>query len=46
MKPILKSQQLQQEFEENGFVRVPFLSEQQVDALLTLYKTIEDKAYV
>jgi hypothetical protein len=43
MKPILKSQQLQQEFEENGFVRVPFLSEQQVDTLLKLYKTIEQE---
>lgn len=41
MKQLIKSPRLQKEFDENGFVRVPFLTEKQADELFQLYKTIE-----
>ena len=41
MKPLFKSLQLQEEFEQNGFVRVPFLTSDKVEELSLMYKTLE-----
>ena len=41
MKPLFKIQELQEEFDKNGFVRVPLLTAAQVDELMLLYKTTE-----
>jgi hypothetical protein len=43
MRRVFKSEKFQQEFEENGFIKIPFLSEAQVDLLLTNYRTIEEE---
>jgi hypothetical protein len=43
MKPLFKTQKLQDEFDKNGFVRVPLLTHAQADNLLRLYKTIESE---
>lgn len=41
MLPLFTSPVLQEEFDKNGFVHVPFLSEEQVDTLMEAYKSME-----
>jgi hypothetical protein len=43
MKPFFKSQQFQEEFDKNGFVRVSLLTAQQTDDLLARYETIREE---
>lgn len=41
MKQLFKTQHLQEEFDKNGFVRVPLLTAAQTDELLLRYRAIE-----
>lgn len=41
MRNVFKSKALQSEFDINGFVKLPFLSAEQIDTLTTNYLTIE-----
>jgi ectoine hydroxylase-related dioxygenase (phytanoyl-CoA dioxygenase family) len=43
MPPLFHSTNLQEEFEENGFVHIPFLSSAEVARLLDLYKNVEQE---
>lgn len=45
MHALFKSTALQAEFDQNGFVRVPFLSEAQTNELLQQYETLQQAHY-